>query len=156
MWDVLYTNYQYLPAGNAYGEYDAKLIKIAKVQDARTPATLTRKIQAREQSHLWQQHQSNFVDVRVELKHNIKPKKMAAKEVRDFSNLASVMVGQKRKRGEGGEFNVKKILDKKKVARSTKYYVEWKGSATKTWEPLKNLQGCIELVEKFDNRFNKQ
>ena len=42
------------------------------------------------------------------------------------------------------------------INRSTKYYVEWKGSATKTWEPLKNLQGCIELVEKFDNRINKQ
>ena len=52
------------------------------------------------------------------------------------------------------EYFVEKILDKKKYKDVWKYKVKWVGFSLDecTWEPIENLQTCIELIEEFDRK----
>jgi hypothetical protein len=47
------------------------------------------------------------------------------------------------------EYVVEGILQMKKFSRQTKYLVKWKGYNTleNTWEPVKNLTNCQQLVQ---------
>jgi hypothetical protein len=51
------------------------------------------------------------------------------------------------------EFEVEKILDKRRNKGQTEYFVKWLGSPhhESTWEPAENLKHCEELVQQFDS-----
>ena len=57
------------------------------------------------------------------------------------------------------EFEVDSILNHRirKYGRGSRleYLVHWKGyeSHDDTWEPLRNLENCQELVTEYDNKF---
>eukprot|EP00117_Sycon_ciliatum_P000251 scpid13903/ scgid6390/ len=52
---------------------------------------------------------------------------------------------------ESEVYEVEKIIEHRKKGRSVKLYVRWKGYGEEenSWEPLKNLSGCHELVEEY-------
>ena len=68
------------------------------------------------------------------------------------------MKGQKKKEGklvevEGvEEWEVEKILNKKKIRGVEKYLIQWKGFTAKgdTWERRENLKNSEELIKKFE------
>ena len=68
--------------------------------------------------------------------------------------------GQKKKEGkpvevEGvGEWEVEKILNKKKMSGIEKYLIRWKGFTAEgdTWERKENLKNAEELIEEFEQR----
>ena len=70
------------------------------------------------------------------------------------------MEGQKKKEGkpvevEGvKEWEVEKILNKKKIRGVEKYLIRWKGFTAEgdTWERRENLKNVEELIEKFERR----
>ena len=70
--------------------------------------------------------------------------------------------GQKRKEGkpieiEGvKEWEVERILNKRKVRGVEKYLVRWKGFMAKndTWEKKEDLENAKELVDEFEERLN--
>jgi len=49
------------------------------------------------------------------------------------------------------EYEVEKILDKRKFGRQIKYLIKWKGYGEEhnTWEPLKNLKHCQMMLEGY-------
>ena len=51
------------------------------------------------------------------------------------------------------EYEVEKILQRRKVGRSYQYLVRWKGYGREddTWEPLSNLTKAKELVDEFNS-----
>lgn len=52
-----------------------------------------------------------------------------------------------------GEYNVEKILDKKKFGLVWKYKVKWEGYENEediTWEPKENLRNVKYLIEEFE------
>jgi len=53
---------------------------------------------------------------------------------------------------EEAEYEVEAILDKRKVRCQVQYLVKWKGFPTyeASWEPLANLSGCQDLLERFE------
>jgi hypothetical protein len=53
------------------------------------------------------------------------------------------------------EFEVEEILDSTIKRNKIQYLVKWKGydPSYNTWEPLRNLQHCIELVEDFHRKY---
>jgi len=72
--------------------------------------------------------------------------------------------GQKKEEGklveiEGvKEWEVEKILNKKKIKGVEKYLVRWKGFTAEedTWEKLENLKNAEEALEKFEGRMNAE
>jgi len=68
------------------------------------------------------------------------------------------MKGQKKEEGkpvevEGvEEWEVEKILNKKKIRRVEKYLIRWKGFMAKgdTWERKENLKNTEELIKEFE------
>ena len=68
--------------------------------------------------------------------------------------------GQKKEEGkpvevEGvEEWEVEKILNKKKIRRGEKYLIWWKGFTVEgdTWERRENLKNAEELIEEFERR----
>ncbi|CAG8470679.1 12919_t:CDS:1 [Racocetra persica] len=54
----------------------------------------------------------------------------------------------------GMKYEVKVILDKRSYHRQTQYLVKWKSYPLHdaTWEPLKNLENCKQLVEDFEGK----
>lgn len=52
------------------------------------------------------------------------------------------------------EYEVEKILKTKMFGRQQRYWVKWKGypSSQNTWEPLTNLQNCLEKLAEFQSR----
>ena len=64
--------------------------------------------------------------------------------------------GQKKEEGkpveiEGVEWEVEKILNKKKIRGVVKYLIQWKGFMAEgdTWERRENLKNAEELIEEF-------
>jgi len=53
---------------------------------------------------------------------------------------------------------VEKIMDKKTHNGVVKYKVKWLGYPTSqcTWEPLENLDNCLELVDEYQSRLSKK
>ena len=49
-------------------------------------------------------------------------------------------------------YNIEKILDRRKNKNRLEYKIKWEGYPLSqcTWEPLENLQTCMELVEEYD------
>jgi len=72
--------------------------------------------------------------------------------------------GQKKEEGkpievEGvEEWEVEKILNKKKIRGVEKYLVQWKGFIAEgdTWERKENLKNVEELIEEFKERMNAE
>ena len=72
------------------------------------------------------------------------------------------MKGQKKEEGkpievEGvEEWEVEKILNKKKIRGVEKYLVQWKGFMAEgdIWERKENLKNAEELIEEFEGRMN--
>ena len=70
------------------------------------------------------------------------------------------MKGQKKEEGKlvevGGveEWEVEKILNKKKIRGVDKYLIWWKGFTAEgdTWERRENLKNAEELIEEFEQR----
>jgi len=70
--------------------------------------------------------------------------------------------GQKKEEGkpvevEGvKEWEVEKILNKKKIKGVEKYLVRWKGFTAEggTWERIENLKNAEEALEKFEGKMN--
>ena len=70
------------------------------------------------------------------------------------------MEGQKKEEGkpvevEGvEEWEVEKILNKKKIRGVEKYLIRWKGFMAEgdTWERRENLKNAEELIEEFERR----
>ena len=50
------------------------------------------------------------------------------------------------------EWEVEKILNKKKMRRVVKYLIQWKGFTAEgdTWERKENLKNAEELIEEFE------
>ena len=56
------------------------------------------------------------------------------------------------------EWEVEKILNKKKIRRVEKYLVRWKGFTAEgdTWERKENLKNAEEALEEFEGRMNAE
>jgi len=55
------------------------------------------------------------------------------------------------------EYEVEKILNKRKFRRKDRYLVQWKGYTTKEdiWELRENLGNARDLVEKFKKEYEE-
>jgi hypothetical protein len=154
LWELLHLNYQYLPAGNAYCEYQVKLIKNARSQDSVNPDTLTRKLRARTVSHMWTMSSTDFTQARLALGHNkAQPRKDPAARQPKFISLDTAMKGTKRVQER--VYVVNKIIDVRGSGKKVEYHVNWKGSSEDSWEPLKNLEGSQDELERFTKARNK-
>lgn len=58
---------------------------------------------------------------------------------------------------EEGEYEVEKILDKRKIAGQTEYLLKWVGYPTEqcTWEKEDNLN-CSELIQDFEKKHKRE
>jgi len=56
---------------------------------------------------------------------------------------------------EEEEWEVEKIINKRKVQERDKYLVQWKGCMAEedTWESRENLKNAIELVKEFEKEY---
>jgi len=56
------------------------------------------------------------------------------------------------------EWEVEKIINKRKVQERDKYLVRWKGCTVKedTWENKENLKNMMELVEEFEREYHRE
>jgi len=56
------------------------------------------------------------------------------------------------------EWEVEKIMNKKKVQGREKYLVQWKGCTVEedTWESRENLKNAMELVEEFEREYCRE
>jgi len=56
------------------------------------------------------------------------------------------------------EWEVEKIMNKKKVRGRDKYLVQWKGCTAEedTWESRENLKNAMELVEEFEREYHRE
>lgn len=63
-----------------------------------------------------------------------------------------------KKKNSGNLFNVANILDKKVINGKPYYYIEWEGYPLEdaTWEPLKHLENCLDIVEKFERKLERK
>ena len=53
------------------------------------------------------------------------------------------------------EYEVEHIIDSRIHRRQLQYLVHWKGynAMDRTWEPLKNLEHCQDLIKKFHIKY---
>jgi len=56
------------------------------------------------------------------------------------------------------EWEVEKIINKRKVRERDKYLVRWKGCTAEkdTWKSRENLKNTMELVEEFKKRYGRK
>jgi len=56
------------------------------------------------------------------------------------------------------EWEVEKIINKRKVRGKEKYLVRWKGCTAEkdTWESRENLKNAMELVEEFEKEYQRE
>jgi len=56
------------------------------------------------------------------------------------------------------EWEVEKIMNKRKVQGREKYLVQWKGCTAEidTWESRENLKNAMELVEEFKREYRRE
>ena len=56
------------------------------------------------------------------------------------------------------EWEVEKIMNKRKVRGKEKYLVRWKGCTAEedTWESRENLRNAMELVEEFEKEYRRE
>jgi len=56
------------------------------------------------------------------------------------------------------EWEVEKIMNKRKVQGKKKYLVQWKGCTAEedTWESRENLKNAMELVEEFERNYSRE
>jgi len=56
------------------------------------------------------------------------------------------------------EWEVEKIINKRKVQGKDKYLVRWKGCTAEedTWESRENLRNVMELVEEFKKEYCRE
>jgi len=56
------------------------------------------------------------------------------------------------------EWEVEKIINKRKVRERNKYLVQWKGCTVEedTWKSRENLKNAIELVEEFEREYRRE
>ena len=56
------------------------------------------------------------------------------------------------------EFEVEKILNKRKIRGKDKFLVRWKGYTAEadTWEDRRNLKNAGELVEEFEREYREE
>jgi len=68
--------------------------------------------------------------------------------------LEKEKVNNSKKISSQPEFEVEEVLDKRKKKNSVDYKVKWVGypMAKSTWEPLKNLSNCMQLVNDFEKQ----
>ena len=59
---------------------------------------------------------------------------------------------------EEEEWEVEKIINKRKVQGREKYLVWWKGYTAEenTWESRENLKNAMELVEEFEREYRRE
>jgi len=56
------------------------------------------------------------------------------------------------------EWEVERIMNKRKVQGRDKYLVQWKGCTAEedTWESRENLKNAMELVEEFEKKYSRE
>jgi len=56
------------------------------------------------------------------------------------------------------EWEVEKIMNKRKVRGREKHLVRWKGCMAEedTWESRENLKNAMELVEEFEREYRRE
>ena len=56
------------------------------------------------------------------------------------------------------EWEVEKIMNKRKVQERDKYLVPWKGCTAEenTWKNKKNLKNAMELVKEFEKKYSRE
>ena len=56
------------------------------------------------------------------------------------------------------EWEVEKIMNKRKVRGKEKYLVQWKGCMAEEdiWESRENLRNAMELVEEFKKEYRRE
>ena len=56
------------------------------------------------------------------------------------------------------EWEVEKIINKRKVWGRDKYLVQWKGCMAEedTWESRENLKNAMELVKEFEKEYHRE
>jgi len=56
------------------------------------------------------------------------------------------------------EWEVEKIINKRKVQGKDKYLVQWKGCTVEedTWKSKENLKNAMELVEEFEKEYSRE
>ena len=97
---------------------------------------------------------SNAVKLRLPSSMRIHPVVNVSRIVRYKEQIK----GQKKEEGklvevEGAEeWEVEKILNKKKIRGGEKYLIQWKGFTAEgdTWERRENLKNVEELIEEFE------
>ena len=60
--------------------------------------------------------------------------------------------------GDSVEYDVEKIIGKRKVNGHIQYKVKWKGypNEDSSWEPIENLENSQEFVKAFDAKYDKE
>jgi len=56
------------------------------------------------------------------------------------------------------EWEVEKIMNKRRVRGKDKYLVQWKGCTAEedTWESRENLRNASDLVEEFEKEYGRE
>jgi len=56
------------------------------------------------------------------------------------------------------EWEVEKIMNKRKVQERDKYLVRWKGYTAEedTWKSRENLKNAMELVKEFEKEYHRE
>ena len=59
---------------------------------------------------------------------------------------------------EEEEWEVEKIINKRRIWRRNKYLVRWKGCTAEkdTWESKENLKNASDLVEEFEKEYGRE
>jgi chromobox protein 1 len=71
-------------------------------------------------------------------------------------DIEEIMEEEEYEDGVMGEYDVEKILDKKKVGGQWKYLIKWEGwnnPEDLTWEPLEHLDNVPHIVQKFEEEW---
>ncbi|OWF46651.1 M-phase phosphoprotein 8-like [Mizuhopecten yessoensis] len=74
------------------------------------------------------------------------------------SSVASSDLSEQEESSEEELYEVERIMGMSKASGKTLYKVRWRGygAADDTWEPIENLQSCLDLIEEFEKKRNEQ
>ena len=124
LFELIELNFKYLPVGNAYPEFTAKLVKQSTSSSRVHTDTLARHLRARGTSHAWGLEDGDLALVKRLLHHNAPTPQPKPSGVFDASHLKNAMVGGG---GDQPEYAALKIWGHKVEDKVDFYYVQWRG-----------------------------
>ena len=146
---LLKTNFQHLPVGNAYAEYVVKLVKLSTSESRAFEGVMVRKLRARTASHVWYLNQLDFKMVRVLLSHNQRQRLKAPIEVHDASHLGDVL---SKNPNASLRLIALRVADARGSQKKREYLVQWRGfhsDADMTWEAAAALSSCEGIMTRI-------